>query len=98
MLTPEAQKPQHARLGSAETKICVGASLNPVPVGNSSIQSIRVCEPYLPLFVTVIVVFRQGLIISIDMYLYIYIYIYIHIFQFFFYINIYMNICVFLYI
>lgn len=89
MLTLEAQKPQHARLGSAETKICVGTCLNPATVGNSSIQSIPVCEPYLPLLVTVIVVFRQGSIISIDMYIYI---IYI---SFFIYIYIYMNICVF---
>lgn len=59
-------------------KICVGSCLNPVTVGNSSIQSIRVCEPYLPLFVTVIVVFRQGLIIS--RYVFIYIYTYISVF------------------
>lgn len=78
MLTLEAQKPQHARLGSAETKICVGTCLNPATVGNSSIQSIPVCEPYLPLLVTVIVVFRQGSIISIDMYIY-YIYQFFHI-------------------
>ena len=57
--------------GVLRPKICVGACLHPATVGNSSI---RVCEPYLPLLVTVIVVFRQGLLISRWIYVFFWIY------------------------